>query len=181
MPATEPSPMTWTFRLKHQKTTVLLYVNPLQKFSSIKEDLLEALKEVNYPGELPASPSEIQLARLVVPNEPSKGFVLGEWEQRPILGDEENSAIEGIGKSKGKPKKKVTDDGDGVGANQCPKGAGLTDGAILAFRWGMQNDEDDIEMAEAENEGWDVTLPSYDETYQQEQPVDDDEEAEVDG
>ena len=59
------------------------------------------------------------------------------------------------GDKKGKGVKK------GSVLNASPLGAGLKDGALLAFRFAKGTAEDDG-MEEDENEEWDVIMPSYD-------------------
>ena len=146
---TTPTPTTWTLRLKSHRTTVFLHIDPLTPFPTIKETLHTALAETGLsPFEggpeipLPASPQDIQLGRPRDPLDASQGFVLGEWES--ALSDDE-VAIEGAAEgSKGKGKGRAAASGAGAkgkgrkseGAGDCPKGAGLKDGAVLAFRWG---------------------------------------------
>jgi hypothetical protein len=165
----EPSPQTWTLRFKSHKTTVLLHVNPLHTFSTIKSHLYDALQETDlkHPetGEsipLPPSPSDIQLGRPVNINDAHEGFQLGEWE---YTGEEEEG-----GKGKGKAKAGGTS--NGAGLKDCPKGAGLKDGAVLAFRWagdGSWDGEEDDDIAEggAREEGdmWGVQIATFEDAY----------------
>jgi hypothetical protein len=168
-----PSPQTWTLRLKSHKTTVLLHVEPLHTFSTIKAYLYDALQETELKdpetGELiplPPSPSDIQLGRPVDINDAHQGFQLGEWEYTG--GDEEEE--EGSGKGKGKAK--AGGKANGASVNDCPKGAGLRDGAVLAFRWagdGSWDGDDDDEMAEGragkEGDMWGVTFATFEDAY----------------
>lgn len=167
--STAPSPLTWTVRLKHHKTTVLLHCDPLQTFRSIKTALLAALNETNPDGTLnnrflPSSPNEIILGRPVDLNNPEEGFLLGEWEK--ARGGLDAGESEGAGKGKGKRKSIA---GEGTGAKDCLKGAGLRDGAVLAFKWGGKDEEDeeddDVEMRLGEKENWDVIIPAYEDAY----------------
>lgn len=131
---TTPTPQTWTLRLKSHKTTVLLHIDPLHTFDTIKAALYDALQqtEFRHPDTgaaipLPPSPSDIQLGRPVNINDAHEGFKLGEWEYNSIDDAEE---VEGKGKGKAKA---VAPGGKGAAsAKQCPKGAGLKDGAVLA-------------------------------------------------
>src|SRR5207249_1478787 len=144
MAFTTPSPLTWTLRFKSRKTTILLHVDPLHTFSTIKSHLYTALQETglrdpdtNEQIPLPSSPSDIQLGRPVNPNEPRQGFQLGEWEYPPP-DDDDGDTNGGKGKGKAKATRLRKSGEDAVGAanvKDCPKGAGLRDGAVLAFRW----------------------------------------------
>jgi hypothetical protein len=168
MAAVTPSPQTWTFRLKSHKTTVLLHVDPLSTFSNIKELLYTALKESHLKDEngveipLPPSPSDIQLGRPVSINDPQSGFMLGEWEEQDVEGaDDAEENSKGKGKQNGDAKPFDA-------LKQCPKGAGLRDNAVLAFRfkgdataWG----NDGVAMADDEPDMWGVKIASYEDSY----------------
>jgi hypothetical protein len=164
--------MTWTLRLKSHKSTVLLHVNPLSTFSTIKSDLYTALQETTLHSStgdsipLPSSASEIQLARPRNVNDPSRGFTLGEWEpsyggSELGTGDEEEAGSKGKGKApattKGKPGKKDS----GADVKDCPKGAGLRDNAVLAFRWVGEGMWD----GETEDNMWGVRIASFEDPY----------------
>lgn len=165
MTSTAPNPTTWTLRLKARKTTVLLHVDPLQTFASIKSQLHAALLETslhdphtNETIDLPASPSDIQLGRPVDRADPDGGFVLGEWEITPS-DDEEDKDTKGKGKAKAKntPAGVVKD---------CPKGAGLKDRDVLVFRWpgdgtGWENEGEDASTGGM----WGVKLASFEDSY----------------
>jgi hypothetical protein len=151
----QPTPSTWTLRLKSARTTVLLHTDPLSTFSAIKASLLTALTDTGFAQSdhgpsltLPSSPSAIQLGRPLDPLDPSAGFVLGEWESQSD--DDEVAIDEGKGKGKGKAAKET-------GGKDCPKGAGLKDGAVLAFRWEG--------MAGADGKEWDVQIASFEDAY----------------
>lgn len=173
--ATKARPTNWTLRLKRHRTTLLLHVDPLQKLSSIKTELLRALQQTcpdntlnNSP--LPTSPDQILLAKPVDINDLSQG-----WEnldKRSASGDMFEEA-----KSKGKAKAKAADK-----LTDCPQGAGLRDGGVVAFRFASAEDwvdvkakkegADELELDEGdelvggrEREVWDVVVPSYEETY----------------
>ncbi|KAF2651132.1 hypothetical protein K491DRAFT_104409 [Lophiostoma macrostomum CBS 122681] len=84
-----PSPHTQTLRLKSHKTTVLLHIDPLQSFTSIKSELLAALREtglrhadtgatIPLPDSLRAE--DVTLGRPRNVNEPKAGFEVAEWE-----------------------------------------------------------------------------------------------------
>ncbi|KAF2010545.1 hypothetical protein BU24DRAFT_399961 [Aaosphaeria arxii CBS 175.79] len=166
----EPSPQTWTLRLKSYKTTVYLHVDPLSTFTSIKQALFDALAEtslVSTTGEtitLPDSSSDIQLGKPVNTHDPRAGFLLGEWEYPDQDSDEE---MDGNGKGKGKAKgraKKTANGAENLSSSKhCPKGAGLRENAVLAFRWrgdgtGWEDEEDEASM-------WGVKIPSFEDGY----------------
>ncbi|CAG5165826.1 uncharacterized protein ALTATR162_LOCUS6846 [Alternaria atra] len=171
-----PSPQTWTLRLKSNKTTVLLHVDPLHTFDTIKTYLYDALQETDFKnpetGEsipLPSSASEIQLGRPVNINDAHEGFQLGEWEYTISEEDQEE------GKGKGKAKAGSANGGSKAGTadvKQCPKGAGLKDGAVLAFRWagdGNWDGEDEFDIGKGRlgksGDMWGVTLASFEDAY----------------
>lgn len=168
---TTPSSQTWTLRLKSHKTTILLHVDPLQTFSSIKSQLYHALQDTdlkNAEGEsipLPSSPTDLEFGRPVNPNEASKGFELGEWEYSPLEEDDMDD-VKGKGKAKaGRPKKAET---GGASVKDCPKGAGLRDGAVLAFRWKDNEAQDSIDIESEDGRKanmWGVVLASYEDSY----------------
>jgi hypothetical protein len=171
---TTPSPQTWTLRLKSRKTTVLLHVDPLQTFSSIKSHLYNALKETGHKDPethqsipLPDSPEDIQLARPVDVHDAQQGFQLGEWELRADESEEDS----GKGKGKAKAGKNPNDTTVLKSGKECPKGAGLKDGAVLAFRWagdgtwdGNDDADTDQDLTESSNM-WGVKLASFDDAY----------------
>ncbi|KAH7092447.1 hypothetical protein FB567DRAFT_545598 [Paraphoma chrysanthemicola] len=176
---TTPSPLTWTLRLKARKTTVLLHVDPLHTFGTIKTQLLDALRETgikdpktNEPIPLPESSSDIQLGRPIDIHDPQQGFGLGEWEH-PTYESEEDS---GKGKGKAKASTKANGGASGVASvKDCPKGAGLKDGAVLAFRWvgdGIWDGDEDPETVQEEGDMWGVQLASFDDAYGVENTMD---------
>ncbi|CAA9961207.1 hypothetical protein CFE70_004584 [Pyrenophora teres f. teres 0-1] len=165
-----PSPLTWTLRLKSHKTTVLLHVDPLTTFESIKASLYEALEETGFKNPetdesipLPASASEIQLGRPVNINDANEGFQLGEWEYSHTEEDED------VGKGKGKAKATGN-------VKQCPKGAGLKDGTVLAFRWagdGSWDGEDEFDISRGKTaDMWGVKLASFEDAWGEENETD---------
>lgn len=152
-PMPDPDPQKWTLRFKQHKTTILLFVDQAQSFTSIKKDLLGAIAktgrtELNgHP--LPTDPEDVILGVPVERNDPSRG-----WMRLDI--PETEVKVNGASKRVG-GKKSVL--------NSSPLGAGLRDGAMLAFRFqegGAGVDEDGLD---GEEEGWDVLIPSYEEEY----------------
>jgi hypothetical protein len=154
----QPTPSTWTLRLKSHRTTVLLHIDPLSTFATIKATLYAALSDTGLQAtehgpsiDLPDSASDIQLGRPLDPLDPGAGFALGEWEAQP---DDDDVAIEDEDKGKGKGKAAQGKTGSG---RDCPKGAGLKDGAVLAFRWeGMEGTDGDE---------WGVQIASFEDAY----------------
>ncbi|KAF2875818.1 hypothetical protein BDV95DRAFT_626233 [Massariosphaeria phaeospora] len=183
MATAPPDPKSWTLRLKSRKTTVLLHVDPLHTFEHIKSTLLKALQDTSLRDPdtdqdvpLPESSSEIVLGRPVDINDAHQGFQTGQWE---YSADEED-VEETKGKGKAKAKAKKTADGaqfaGAANMKNCPKGANLKDGAVLAFRWrgdGIWNGEGDMDIdvkgANAEGEEvdmWGVQLASFEDSYE---------------
>lgn len=167
-----PSPLTWTLRLKSHKTTVLLHVDPLTTFESIKTYLYDALQETGFTNPdtdesipLPESAADIQLGRPVNVNDANEGFQLGEWEYTNTEEDEDE------GKGKGKAKAKAT-----ANVKQCPKGAGLKDGTVLAFRWagdGSWDGEDEFDISKGKRgDMWGVKLASFEDAWGEENETD---------
>ena len=146
-----PTPQHWTLRFKQHKTTILLFVSQNQSFGSIKSELLEAIKATGIRDingyALPANADGIIFGIPVDKNDPGKGWVGLEIPE--IDGDEDAE-----GKSKGVRKGSVL--------NASPLGAGLKDGAMIAFKFREEGAED----ADNPDRGdWEVVIPSYDDEY----------------
>lgn len=143
-PSKAPNPQQWTLRFKQHKTTVLLFVNQSQSFTSIKQELLDSLKATGIAdiggNLLPADPEAIVFGVPIDMNDTDKGWVPLEI---PEVSDTD---------TKGKGVKK------GSVLNQSPLGAGLKDGAMLAFKF---KDPDSQDIMDLDDE-WDVVLPAYD-------------------
>ncbi|KAG8623816.1 hypothetical protein KVT40_008792 [Elsinoe batatas] len=142
---TKPTATTWTLLFKSHTTTILLHVAKDHTFTHIKSELLSALKSRSTDGHfnglpLPTSPDEISLAKSIDPQDLTQG-----WEGvEPSEEDEEmDRAIEQLDGAKGKGKGKAK----GLGQD-CPAGAGLRDGAVLAFKF-------------AGEDGWVVSVPVF--------------------
>ncbi|KAK5165789.1 uncharacterized protein LTR77_008712 [Saxophila tyrrhenica] len=176
---TQSNPRTWTLRFKSHRTTILLHIDPIQTFPSVKRDLLEALTQTNPSGtfnghQIPQNSEAIVLGKPVDINDLTRG-----WEtiQTSGSGDSESS-----GKGKGKAGSATPAKASGKNQVQdCPQGAGLRDGGIVAFKFRGQDeseradrtqgeDEDEIVVAKEdqinkEGEQWDVVVPTLEETY----------------
>lgn len=143
--STTPTPQHWTLRFKQHKTTILLFVSQNQSFGSIKSELLEAIKATGIHDingcALPPNAEDIVFGIPVDKKDPSKGWVGLKIPE--IDGDEDAGGI-----SKGVRKGSVL--------NASPLGAGLKDGAIVAFKFREEGAED------PDGDDWDVILPSYD-------------------
>lgn len=188
MPSITPNSRTWTLRFKHHKTTILLHAEPIQKLSSIRADLLAALQQTNPSGELngqkiPQNPDDIILARPADINDLSQGWE--RLEQKAPFADEANDSD---AKGKGKGKAITSTPGSGAGKTKagaqmkdCPQGAGLRDGSIVAFKFRSEDRElreseaeDDFVMLDEDREGvegrdgFDVVVPTIEETYAEE-------------
>lgn len=149
-PLPDPDPQKWTLRFKQHKTTILLFVDQAQSFTSIKTDLLEAIAKTGRTElngqRVPTDPEDVIFGVPIEKNDPSRGWVRLDI---PETGVQVNGTSKKIG-----GKKSVL--------NSSPLGAGLRDGAMLAFRFqqdGQGANED------REDEGWDVLIPSYEEEY----------------
>lgn len=119
-----------------------------QSFTSIKAELLEAIKATGIHEisgyKLPENADDIVLGVPVDKNDLSYGWVDLEIPER------EDDVVNGS-KSKGVKKNSVL--------NSSPQGAGLKDGAILAFRFTTDGDQDESNI---DGSDWDVIMPSYD-------------------
>jgi len=118
----------------------LLLVPQSQPFTTIKLHLLEAIKATGINdingSPIPSDPEAIVFGLPIDKNDINKGWVP---LKIPELED---------GDTKGKGIKK------GTVLNESPLGAGLKDGALLAFKFREGDDEEDAK--------WDVIIPSYD-------------------
>lgn len=152
MPTKESNPQLWTLRFKQHKVTVLLFVEQTQSFSSIKSDLLDALKgrgytEINQRS-VPSDPEDIILGLPVDKNDLSKGWV---GLDIPTMDVEDETGS-----------KKKTGGNKSV-LNASPLGAGLRDGSLLAFKFKSSDAKMDDDGLDMEDSDWDVVMPSYDE------------------
>lgn len=140
----------WTLRFKHHKTTTLLHVDPLQSMISVKAELLRSLKDTHPNGQLssgvaiPDTPSDIVLGKAKDVHDLTNGG----WERVYTNDASLNEA---------KKKKVLPDD--------CPKGVGLKDGSVLAYKFKSEelDMEDEGLGLDDEDEKWDVVIASYDE------------------
>ncbi|RMZ17314.1 hypothetical protein D0862_00857 [Hortaea werneckii] len=166
---------TWTIRFKHQRTTVLLHVDPQQQLDSVRAELLKALSQVCPDGilhghRLPDSEADILLAVPTDINDLSLG-----WDAVDRDEAVENAIEEEKGSSKGKGKAGATGKGKASAgrSSDCPQTVGFRDGGIVAFKFKTQREaERDAHMATdealvsgGEKEHWDVVVPTLDETY----------------
>ncbi|KAI9828523.1 MAG: hypothetical protein M1819_006579 [Sarea resinae] len=156
MPSNDPGPLSWTLRFKHHKTTILLFVEPLQSFHSIKMGLIQALNATRPDGKLdglaiPSDPEEVLLGLPRNPHDLGEGWVALEIPEVEIL--EEDGGKRKIGGKQGI-------------LNTSPQGAKLKDGAVLAFKFRRNvADMDAHGMALEDEEQWDVLVPSYEDEY----------------
>jgi len=127
-------------------------VDQSQSFTSIKQDLLEAIRstgltELNgHP--LPSDPDDVILGVPIDKNDPDKG-----WVNIRIPEAKEDD-------EEGHKSKKVKRDSV---VNTSPLGAGLKDGSMVAFRF--KTDEEDDMTAK----NYDVVMPVYEEEASQPQ------------
>ena len=191
MPSTHPNPKTWILRFKSHRTTILLHIDPLQTFSTIKAELLNALEQTHRDGTLDGQPipknsDEILLAGPRDHNDLSLGF-----ESIESAIDEESDAVVGAGKGKGKGKAAAASNASNSKAavgrggkgqlKDCPQGVGLRDHGVVAFKFRRKEDEVMSSVESEDDEGiavsredmqveedWDVVVPSFEETYGEE-------------
>ncbi|KAK5130565.1 hypothetical protein LTR08_001945 [Meristemomyces frigidus] len=178
-PAIAINSTTWTLRCKHHRTTLLLHVDPLQPLSSVRAELLKALQQTHPSGTLngaviPDHEADILLARQLTHDDLSLS-----WEaldQDNELGNADEQSAKGKGKVGGRAAKsnKLTD---------CPQGAGLRDGGVVAFKFRSRaarvmedSDGEEQESLDGETlvgapvaERWDVVVPTMEETYRDEE------------
>jgi hypothetical protein len=169
MAPTRPSPQTFTLKLKHHKTTILLHADPNSTLTSLKEELLRALKETCPNNSLndkplPDSPLAIVLAIPKDVTNPGAGWSrVGSLPFRPVSSKASEETIKGIG---------------------------LREGGCLAFKWSADGEESDLEQNKRkkededeamvmdgiedleEEEDWDVIIPSYEDIYGVDNAVD---------
>ncbi|KAK0355409.1 hypothetical protein LTR02_008797 [Friedmanniomyces endolithicus] len=179
-PAVRPKPSTWILRFKHHRTTILLHVDPLQEFTSIRAELLKAIQQTCPHGTLnghaiPEDAGELLLARPVDSNDLSLG-----WK---VLAREAGEGAEQEVKGKGKAPVVMANSGKKVVKGKptdCPQAVGLRDGDMVAFKFRSEvgtGTRDQGEGDEGEQDGeklvgeggalekWDVVVPTLEDTY----------------
>lgn len=152
-----PTPEHLTLLLKHGKSTTVLSVLPSQTLTEVKAILLTALQIRNIatlPNSdepLPTDPKDLELAVLVDRRDPARGWV---------------SVEDGVSLAASKSNKKKSTTKT-PGQINVVGDLELRDGAWIAYRLKMPDDgiiademDDDIKMRE--DQGWNVTIPSYD-------------------
>ncbi|KAJ9616339.1 hypothetical protein H2200_000057 [Cladophialophora chaetospira] len=157
-----PTPDMITLLFKCHKSTVALSVLPTTPFTEIKPLLLSALHSRNVTSlpnsdaQLPEDPEELEFGVLADKKDASKGWVPMEIKEQEITGP--------------KGTKKKVGGKDSV-LNESPLGAGLSDGAWVAYRVKPERKEpqveDDAKMEGTpdidieEDPGFDVVIPSF--------------------
>lgn len=188
MPNANPPPRVWCLRFKLNRSTVMLHIDALQTLSSVRTELLLALKATNPDGifkgklrddtpisyPLPSNADDIALAKPIDINDLNAG-----WES---IGDDlddlnfDDADLGGKGKGKAKAASAKT---ASKGVNDCPQGAGLRDGGVVAFRFRSAEEkarrqrlvEGSLDVDEIAKDGmgddvaWDVIVPTMEETY----------------
>jgi hypothetical protein len=157
MPASVPTSKWWTLRLKRGKKTVLVFADPAQSLSSLKQNLIEALKATNPSDKIdgqpiPTSLSEVELAKPIDQLDISQGWTLLD----PLPFEDELGAddIQNAAKSKAKSKSR----------DPSLKELGLKENHVLAFRF-RQPESDDVDETLGDDLGWKVEIPVYDDIY----------------
>ena len=152
-----------TLLFKCHKSTTVLSIPPTLPFPEIKLRLLAVLQSrglnnlAKSPTPLPKNPHDFEFGVLVDRKDASKGWVAIEIKEQELI--DTKGGKRKIGGRKGI-------------LNENPAGAGLVDGAWVAYRVrpGKQKgnaantepeDMLDIDMDIDEDQGWDVVLPSF--------------------
>lgn len=123
-----------------------------QSFTSIKSDLLWALRKCGHTAlngqPIPTDPEEVIFGVPVDKNDIAKG-----WVGLDIPATETEDEVGNTTKVGGK---------DSM-VNGSPLGAGLKDGAMLAFKFKGEDTKMGGEDSELDDSSWDVVIPSYEE------------------
>ncbi|KIW31086.1 uncharacterized protein PV07_02768 [Cladophialophora immunda] len=159
-----PTPDMITLLFKCHKSTTALSVLPTRPFPEIKALLLAALESRNLKtlpdssAPLPEDPEELEFGVLADKKDPSKGWVPMDIKEQEVTGPKGT-------------KKKVG--GKHSVLNLNPLGAGLGDGAWVAYRLKVKQKEPQVEDEDHEggtpdveideDPGFDVILPSFEE------------------
>jgi hypothetical protein len=192
MPNANPPPRTWCLRFKLNRSTIVLHVDAQQTFASVRAELLTALQAthpsgifkgtlrdgtpVEYP--LPANPEDIALAKLIDINDLNAGWETIGDSNEGLYFDEDFSSK---GRGKGKEVAAVAaKQASAKSVNDCPQGAGLRDGGVVAMRFRLADEKErrqrlndgDLDVDEIAKDGmgiddlpWDVIVPTMAETY----------------
>jgi len=151
MSEAKPTPQTWTLRFKKHKITSLLFVDPTQSFDSVKQLLLDSLKQrglKDINGDpIPDSVEEVELGVPIDKNNLKKGWVRLEIPEQEV--------------TDAKGKKRMIGGKKSV-LNASPLGADLKDGYALAYRFRKPTSEGMEDEMEMDDSGWDVLIASYD-------------------
>ena len=142
--------------MKHHKTTVLLSAKPDTDFRAIKAELLRTLK-LTYPSgqfnghNIPSDPDDVFLGKLQNSSDPPKGWTTIDAPETNGDGMAATPASSTNGAKK--RAKMVKLDG--------PQGAGLQDGAALAFQFRKVQPSRGDDKMDVDGVEWDVVTPSY--------------------
>jgi hypothetical protein len=156
MPSAVPTSKLWTLRLKRGKKTVLVFADPAQSLRSLKQNLLDALKATHSSNaidgtDIPTSPSDVELGKPVDQLDLEQGWDLVD----PPSPDDELASDDSDTKGKKRAKTKTRD--------LSLKALGIKENYVLAFRF--KNPDEDVDETLAEDLGWDVDIPSYEDLY----------------
>lgn len=195
MPNANPPSRVWCLRFKLNRSTILLHTDALQTLSSVRSELLLALQSthpsgifkgtlrdgtpVSYP--LPSNAEDIALAKPKDINDLNAGWeAIGDDNLDELNFDEAEMGAKGKGKGRASASAAAAKAKGGV--NDCPQGAGLRDGGVVAFRFRSREEkerrrrlvEGSLDVDEIAREGmgddvaWDVVVPTMEETYGEE-------------
>ena len=160
----KPDPLSWTLLFKKHKITVLLMLPPQETIINTKAALLQTLQargvtEING-DQLPEDASNIEFGVAVDRNDLEKGWTRLEAETHEFADTEIPRKNAG----------KKSSDSTGL------QGADLRNGQSVAFRFRKNGEEAvkkdgeelDIDL-DAEDPGWDVVVPKFDDEEEVEQ------------
>ena len=157
-----PPNQSMTLRFKQNIHTILLEVDELQKLSEVRAELLRALIETSPGGKfngqnIPKNADHIKLGSAIDRNDLSKGYA-------SLTNELDEVSDSGKGKGKATASKAKT----GLASiKDCPKGVGLRNGDIVAFKFVDSHDvpgDEDLDIVEE----WDVKVKTIEELYKEE-------------
>ena len=142
----------------------MLEVEPLQKLSEVRMLLLHAIQQTHRTGSLnghkiPQNSDDIKLGRAVDRHNLKFGFT-----------SVDNETPEEAPTGKGKGKAAATTNSATSELKDCPKGIGLKNGDIVAFKFADQSElgkggDAIVDMEGDIVEDWDVTIPTVEDVY----------------
>lgn len=166
-----PSPRTWILKFKNDQSTILLHVEPQQKMSTVRDDLLKAIKQTHPDGffngeRIPDVSDTLVFARPKDPTDVTQG-----WEavgKGSLEDDLLNQDYKGKGKAAaGRAKSKA-------GSEETPQGLGFVNSGLVAFKFATKSVEevDELDSDAIIGDGdWNVVIPALDDLDEEEEEV----------